>query len=269
MALMSRNSLSLLQNWIPSWSEMIAFLTSRSMTLIASFVRNAVQSNTSWSDDLEAGIDRLHAQIAIPIWYNRGWRYFSMQKAETRPKNDNKPLHLSGRQTGLDIVPITPATRWMVPFSNSKSNMQTNGRAELKTVVHAVSNNRWRHAATDLMRTVRWTGLTLAAENDRNDCGVTPELVEWWDTIVHGSDGDPSRTEKTFENKAMHAKPSIDRFDLRWVNCSGWVIAVVLKFKSSMQTSWTADFKTVNHAVTSARWRHAETDLIQALRYTS
>jgi hypothetical protein len=44
---------------------------------------------------------------------------------------------------------------------------------------------------------------------------VTPELVEWSHAIVHGSDGDPCRTEKTFENKAMHAKPSIDRSDLR------------------------------------------------------
>ena len=29
-----------------------------------------------------------------------------MQKAEIRPKNDNKPLHLSGRRTGLDNVPF-------------------------------------------------------------------------------------------------------------------------------------------------------------------
>ncbi len=43
---------------------------------------------------------------------------------------------------------------------------------------HADDCDGWKHGTTDLMRTVRWTGLTLAADNDRNDCSVTPELVE-------------------------------------------------------------------------------------------
>ena len=40
----------------------------------------------------------------------------------------------------MENVPATAPSS--VAFSNLKYRMQTNGRAELKTVFHAVSNNR-------------------------------------------------------------------------------------------------------------------------------